>query len=257
MRLSYLTNPINSMCFTLFFFLWTAFCMISCFYALFLPTRYYMYYLRFYMRGIRWGERWVLRLRTKRHGINYIPDPKQQVFLVAMRHQSAWEVFKLHLWFGYPAIVLKQELLKIPLWGWFAKKLDMIPIDRDAKARAVATMIKAARKARDDHRPIVIFPEGTRTQPGARKKLKKGTWYLYHDLKIPVLPVNHNSGEFWRKGLWKKRAGQIDVQFFPLIPPGLEQEEFLQRLEHCFYGAETTMPKTPQEHRIGENSPLV
>lgn len=146
----------------------------------------------------------------------------QHAVIVAAKHQSAYEtILILHL-FDDPATVMKAELLKIPVWGYVARRQGTIPIDREASAGAMRTMMRAAQAARDADRPVVIFVEGTRVPWGERPPIKPGFVGLYRTLKLPVVPVALDSGRIWPKGL-VKHAGTITVRFGEAIPPGLDR----------------------------------
>jgi 1-acyl-sn-glycerol-3-phosphate acyltransferase len=150
--------------------------------------------------------------------------------IVASKHQSEWETFKLHLILDDPAIVLKRELLNIPLIGWYMSRSGSIPIDRSKRAKAISEMTQAARQAAADGRPIVIFPEGTRAAPGEARPYKSGIAALYKDLNLPIVPMALNSGLFWPKSSFFKKKGTITVEFLPAIPPGLSREAMMRCL---------------------------
>jgi 1-acyl-sn-glycerol-3-phosphate acyltransferase len=150
--------------------------------------------------------------------------------IVAARHQSAWETLALPTVLDDPAIVLKRELLWIPIFGWYVARNDMVPIDRSGGGAALRRMIRAARRAVAQNRPILVFPEGTRTRPGARRDYHPGIYALYRDLGLPVVPVALNSGVFWPRRSFAKRPGTITVEFLPAIAPGLTREEFMAEL---------------------------
>ena len=149
--------------------------------------------------------------------------------LIASKHFSMWETIAYLAIFPRPAIVMKQSLLRIPFYGWYCLKMGMIAIDRSAGARAIRSMAAAAKRALSEDRPIVIFPEGTRKQPGDPPDYKPGIAALYGQLEVPCVPVAHNSGLFWTGFL--KRPGTIIVQLLEPIPPGLRRQEFMATLE--------------------------
>jgi len=109
--------------------------------------------------------------------------------LVASKHQSLWETFALLILFDDPAMVLKKELTYIPLFGWFCLKLKMVTVDRSAGSSALRRLIQQAKTARDAHRQVIIFPEGTRKAPDAEPDYKSGVAALYKSLEITCLPV--------------------------------------------------------------------
>jgi 1-acyl-sn-glycerol-3-phosphate acyltransferase len=158
-------------------------------------------------------------------------------FLVASKHQSAWETFALIPIFRDPALLMKRELFWIPFHGWFSYKFQMIPVDRDKGPAALRRMLSEARKRIDDGREIIIFPEGTRRAPGAPPDYKTGIVLLYDALGVPCLPVALNSGLFWPRRSVLRRPGTIVVEILPAIPPGLPKAEFLRRLETVVEGS--------------------
>jgi 1-acyl-sn-glycerol-3-phosphate acyltransferase len=149
--------------------------------------------------------------------------------LVASKHMSMWDTLALWLALPGPAIVLKRELLRIPFYGWFLWKGAAIAIDRSAGARALRKMNDEAQAALKAGRPILIFPEGTRKQPGAAPDYKPGVAGLYALLGVPCVPVALNSGVYW-KG-FAKYPGTIVLEFLEPIPPGLKRAEFMRVLE--------------------------
>lgn len=152
--------------------------------------------------------------------------------IYASKHQSAWDTLIFLVLLKHPAYVLKRELLRIPLWGWYLWRMRMIAIDRSAGASAMKTMMKQAKEALADNRPIVIYPEGTRTRPGATPHYHPGTTALYSFLKVPVVPVALNSGYYWGKDAFLKRPGKIIIEFLPAIAPGMDKEQFTTTLQN-------------------------
>lgn len=150
--------------------------------------------------------------------------------LVAAKHYSMWETVALLALLPGPAIVLKQSLLRVPLYGWYCRKMRMIAIDRKAGAKAIRLMHGQAERALAEGRPIVIFPEGTRRKPGAPPHYKPGVAGLYAQLHVPCVPVAHNSGLFWAGGFFRK-PGTVILEFLPPIPPGLSRRDFMILLE--------------------------
>jgi 1-acyl-sn-glycerol-3-phosphate acyltransferase len=151
--------------------------------------------------------------------------------LVAAKHQSAWETFALLWLFADPTFIMKRELQWIPLFGWFALKGRMIPVDRGAGSAGLIEMTGRARKELAKGRQIVIFPEGTRRPAGAEPRYKYGITRLYLGANVPVLPIALNSGLFWRRRSMLRVPGTIVVQVLDPIPPGLDEEAFMARLQ--------------------------
>jgi 1-acyl-sn-glycerol-3-phosphate acyltransferase len=151
--------------------------------------------------------------------------------LVASKHQSAWDTIALVTLFPDPAMVLKAELLKIPLYGWFCRKFEMIPVERSAGAAALRRMLKAAKTAAAAGRQIVIFPEGTRRAPGAEPDYKPGIVPLYETLGLACVPIALNSGLYWPRRAFRRYPGTIIVEVLEPIPPGLPRSAFRELLE--------------------------
>ena len=157
--------------------------------------------------------------------------------LVVAKHQSAWDTFGLIALFRDPAIVLKDELKWIPFYGWFCVKFEHILVRRDKASAALKSMIRDAKQRISIGREVVIFPEGTRTGPGAPPDYKPGYVALYEALGVITVPLALNSGLFWpRRSFWRY-PGTIVVEFLPALPPGLTRGEFRSRIETAIEAA--------------------
>jgi 1-acyl-sn-glycerol-3-phosphate acyltransferase len=130
-----------------------------------------------------------------------------------------------------PAVVLKQELMWIPFWGWYAAKARMIPVNRAGRGKAMHSLLTAARDRAERGRAIAIFPQGTRTPVGTWRPYRSGVIALYDDLDLPVVPMALNSGVFWPRRRFVKTPGTITVRFLPPIAPGLGHQAFRRRLQ--------------------------
>jgi 1-acyl-sn-glycerol-3-phosphate acyltransferase len=153
--------------------------------------------------------------------------------IVAAKHQAAWDTFALIPLLRDPALVMKAELLSIPLYGIFCRKFELIPVQREAGPAALRQMAREARSRAAQGREILIFPEGTRKIPGSPPDYKPGIAFLYQDLKIPVCPLALNSGAFWPRHSFLRYPGTIVAEFLDPIPPELSRQEFMQRLEQA------------------------
>jgi 1-acyl-sn-glycerol-3-phosphate acyltransferase len=151
--------------------------------------------------------------------------------LIVANHQSTWETIAALVLFPDVAIVAKQELLRIPVMGWFLKKSPMIIIDRSDGVTALRSMVALSRTAVLEGRSILIFPQGTRTAVGTPVKFRRGVELLYRALGLPVLPVSLNSGYFWKLGGQSKVPGTIIVAILPVIAPGMSAQAFIARAE--------------------------
>ncbi len=136
--------------------------------------------------------------------------PKDGGFIVACQHQSAWETMIMHLVFNRPVYAYKKELLKIPFYGWFLKRMSGIAIDRKGGAKALKSLIKDSEKYLNNNRQIIIFPQGTRVPVGASDAdypYQAGITAIYSKLKCKIVPAALNSGYFWNKNKFLKKKG--------------------------------------------------
>lgn len=172
----------------------------------------------------------ICGIRYEVRGAEYIST---QPVIYASKHQSAWDTIIFLILLRHPAYVLKRELLRIPLWGWYLWRMKMIAIDRSAGGQGLKDMLRQAKARIADNRSIVIFPEGTRMKVGAPAQYHPGVLAMYNQLKLPTVPVALNSGCFWGKNAFTKRPGTIIIEFLPPIPPGLPKEEFMPRLQNA------------------------
>ncbi len=172
-----------------------------------------------------WCVRWIL-------GIRVVVDGKfpTGACIIAMKHESMLEAIEILRLIERPATVFKAELIRIPVWGWVARRHGVIPISREAGSAALRMMLKAAREAAAADRPIVIFPEGTRVTPGDCPDLRSGIAGLYKTLGLPVYPVALSTGRLWPKGTILRRAGVVTMRVGQPIPPGLSREEIETRI---------------------------
>jgi 1-acyl-sn-glycerol-3-phosphate acyltransferase len=175
-----------------------------------------------------------LELRGRQH----IPDGP---LLVAAKHQSAWDTFGLLPIFDYPTFVMKRELFWIPVHGWFSMKFGMIGIDRSGGVKALRKLTKDGKEAIAAGRQIIIFPEGTRREPGAEPDYKPGAAALYTGLGVTCLPVALNSGVVWPRRRFLRYPGTVVVEFLEPIPPGLDRKAFSATLEERIETASTEL----------------
>lgn len=157
--------------------------------------------------------------------------------LIVANHQSQWETIAFLVLVRDVAIVAKEELLAIPVMGWFLRHSPMILIKRESGGTALRHMLAAARSALADGRSVLIFPEGARRSAGSNLAFKRGIELLYVQLGVPVLPVALNSGHFWTTTERFKRKGKITVAFLPTIEPGLLGQDFSRRAQKCLQDA--------------------
>lgn len=219
---------LRSAVFDFAFYLWTALLCLVALPALLMSQRAAAAISQVWAVGSLSLLKLIVGLSYEVRGIENLPEG---VVIVALKHQSAWETIALWVLLKNPAIVLKQSLARIPVFGWYMKKGRAIVVDRDAGPKAVRPMLAAARSAMADGRPIAIFPEGTRTEVGVRRPYQPGVAVLYMQLGLPIVPVALNSGLFWGRRSFLKRPGRIIVEFLPPIKPRLDRRRMLHELE--------------------------
>jgi len=241
-------TALRSLLFNLAFFGWTALVCVVALPMLVLPRGVLVRLARLWARGTVLLLSALLDLRHEVRGDS--PHPEGGA-IYAFKHQSAWDTILLALLLRDPAIVLKKELLAIPLFGWYLAKTGQIAIDRRGGAKALKRMVRAAERCIQAGRPLVIFPEGTRTAPGQHRPYLPGVAALYRQLALPVVPVALNSGLFWPRRSFLKRPGLMTVEFLPAIEPGLSRQAFLDELERRTEGACVRLNAAPEERPRG------
>lgn len=198
------------------------------------PRSWAMSALKLWARLSLWWLESIVGIRLEVRGLEHVPEGP---VLIAAKHQSFFETFALLPFFADPAMVLKRELLLIPLYGWFGVKFGMIPVDRGKGALALKKLVAKAAEAARAGRQILIFPEGTRRTPGAPPAYRPGVAALYLNLGVPCVPVGLNSGLFWPRRKFLRYPGTLVMEFLPPIEPGLPRIEFSRKLESAIEGA--------------------
>ncbi len=159
-----------------------------------------------------------------------------QKFFIAASHQSMFETFYLQTIFNSPVFILKKELLQIPIFGWYLKKIGSISIKRNKVSKDNLSFFEDILGiVKNSDRPLLIFPQGTRVLPDERPSFKKGATRIYHELNISCQPVAINSGYVWPKKGRKRSYKTITVSILAPISSGMEKENFLENLENKIY----------------------
>lgn len=214
-------NIIRSILFDILFYSLNILACLLCIPGLLLSNEKALSWIvRPYVRSIYVLEKYVMGLDFELRGLEHIP--RKGAYIIAAKHQSAYETFKLHLLFDNPAIVLKRELLRIPIWGKFLAKVDPIAIDRSKGKDAMAQILEGAKHVQSQHRPLVIFPQGTRVhinQTPQDKPYKIGVARIAEATGMKIVPLALNSGYFWPKKKFLKKSGKIVFEFLPPIDP--------------------------------------
>ena len=157
-------------------------------------------------------------------------------FFIAASHQSMFETFYLQTIFNAPVFILKRELMLIPIFGWYLKKIGSISIKRHKVTKDNLNFFDdISNTISKTQRPLIIFPQGTRVKPDERPPFRKGAGRIYEELKISCQPVAINSGYVWPKNGPKKSNKEIIVSILPKINPGMDKNEFVKNLEEKIY----------------------
>ncbi len=225
-------NIFRSILFNIFFFAGSFFWSVVLLWALILPEKKCAQVVGDIYGGyIAWIEKHIMGLRLEIRGMENLPAKSS--YIIAAKHQSAFETLKLpHMRnLGYPAIILKKELTRIPLWGWYPARMGEIAIDRGSATEALNSIVKGCKRTIDSGRPVIIFPQGTRVAVSVKKPYKAGIAKVYRDIQVPIVPMALNSGVFWGRNSFFKKSGTVIFEFLPPIPPGLPPLKMMERLE--------------------------
>ena len=225
---------IKSLIFNLFFYSAVIVVLIIAIPTLILPKKFTLLFGKLLANLIILVLRITLNTKVIFHGLENLK--KVDKFFVASAHQSMLETFILQSPLDFPIFILKKELLKIPLFGWYLKKIGSIEIVRETTTKDNLNFFEKIKKVIDeDNRPLLIFPQGTRVKFGERVPFKKGAGRIYDALNIPCIPVALNTGKIWPKNSFVKYSGDIHISFLEPIMPGIDKNEFLNQLETKIY----------------------
>ena len=183
---------------------------------------------KIWTRTILFGLKVITGISHRIEGAENIPEDGA---LLAANHQSMWETVALYAILPRPVVILRKELTRIPIYGWWAKPSGNIVVDRQGGAKALRAMQTSAREKIAEGEQVIVFPEGTRIAPGAVSKYHPGVAGIYGAVDAACTPVAHNSGEFWKFPGITKQPGEITVRFLPPIAPGMKRREFLATLQ--------------------------
>lgn len=177
--------------------------------------------------------RWVLfslRVLTGMHSEVRGTPPKHEV-LIAAKHQSFLDIIMIFNAVPRGKFIMKRELIYAPILGWFALRIGCVPVNRGKRGAAITKMMADVKSGAQRAGQLIIYSQGTRVAPGVKAPYKAGTAALYMQLGQDCVPVATNVGVLWPKRGILRKPGQAVVEFLPIIPPGLPNAEFMQRLE--------------------------
>ena len=227
-------DALRSIIFNLLFYgIWSPLVCIAAAPSLLFHRTYAVKVAAGYQRGATFLAKWILGLTFEVRGAEHRP-PNNTPYIVASKHESAFETLMLYQLFDDPTIILKKELLSLPLFGRFLAKVDVIALDRGNRSDAMKSLFEGAKRMKADNRPIVIYPQGTRVKPETttnEKPYKPGYLKLYAEVGLPILPVALNTGLYWPRNSFWKKSGRAIVEFLPLVPAGLPVDEIGPKIE--------------------------
>ena len=225
---------LRSLLFSLFFYSGIIAVFLIALPALLLPARLTLLFGKFLGHYVIFIVRFFLNTKVEIKGIENIP--KTEKYFVASAHQSMFETFALQAVLNYPVFILKKELLNIPLFGLYLKKIKSIEIIRGTTTKDNLNFFdKVATIVKNEDRPLLIFPQGTRVKANEIVPFKKGVGRIYEALKISCVPIALNSGNVWPKKGIIKYPGKISISLLQPIKPGLNRDEFIKSIENKIY----------------------
>lgn len=189
-----------------------------------------------YAGWVVWTAGWMVNMRCEVRG-----TPPSGECLVASKHQSFLDILMIFHALPLAKFIMKNQLRWAPVLGQYARKMEMVFVDRGKRGAAISKMVREVEVGRREPGQIVIYPQGTRSAPGAKMPYKVGTFILYEQLGQSCIPVATNAGVFWpRRGMYR-RPGVVVVEFLEPIPPGMDRASFLVRLEQQIEEASTRL----------------
>ena len=219
---------VRSLVFILVFYLWSAVLAIGCLWLMVCPRRWTLGVFKLWTLGIIVQLRVICGIKVELRGREHMPNGRA---IVASKHQCMFDVFAQFAWLEDSCFVMRKELMRIPFFNLYAWKAGMVVVDREGGARALRDMLAQARARLKDPRPLVIFPEATRGEPGSTGGYHPGVAGLSRDLELSTCPVATNSGVHWPAHGFLRRPGTIVFEYLPPIPTGLKRAEYMRRLE--------------------------
>jgi 1-acyl-sn-glycerol-3-phosphate acyltransferase len=202
--------------------------------TLILPSKLTLFFGRLSANYIAFILRIILNTKVTFHGLENLK--KVNNFFVASAHQSMIETFVLQIPLDAPIFILKKELLRIPLFGWYLRKIGSIEIVRDTTTKENLDFFdKIKNRIEKQKRPLLIFPQGTRVRFDEQPPFKKGVGRIYNSLNLPCVPVALNTGKVWPKNSFMKYTGDIHISFLEPIMPGKDKNDFIKEIEDKIY----------------------
>jgi 1-acyl-sn-glycerol-3-phosphate acyltransferase len=240
---------LRSMLFTVWVYGLGAVMGLACLPLLAAPRPTAIWAVRTWSRLVIGGLKRIVGANVEVRGLEHLrPGP----CLIAAKHQGMFDIIPPFDYLPDPCLVMKRELMMIPVFGWFCAKLQMIVVNRKAASKALRAMVHDATDALAQGRQIIIFPEGTRKAPGAPPDYKPGIAALYRELNVPCTPIATNSGEVWPAHGFIRYPGTAVFEILPPIQAGLKRATFMALLEDAVEGATARLVAERRPLKEGE-----
>ena len=225
---------IKSLIFNIFLYLGLILIFIFAIPTLIMPDRFTIFFGKLSAQYIVLLLKIVMNTKVIFHGEENLK--KVDRYFVASAHQSMFETFVLQIPLNGPIFILKKELLSIPLFGWYLRKIGSIAIIRETTTKENLNFFdKIKQRIEKNKRPLLIFPQGTRVKLEEQPPFKKGVGRIYDALNLPCIPVALNTGKVWPKNSFMKFSGDIHISFLEPIMPGKDNDEFTKEIENKIY----------------------
>jgi 1-acyl-sn-glycerol-3-phosphate acyltransferase len=225
---------LKSLIFNIFLYLGLITIFILAIPTLILPDKFTLFFGRLSAKYIVFLLKLILSTKVTFHGLENLK--KVNRYFVASAHQSMFETFVLQIPLDAPIFILKKELLKIPLFGQYLKKIGSVEIIRETTTKENLNFFdKIKSRVEEQKRPLLIFPQGTRVKFNEQPPFKKGVGKIYNSLNLPCIPVALNTGKIWPKNSFMKYPGDIHISFLEPIMPGKDKNDFVKELEDKIY----------------------
>ena len=232
---------IRSLAYNILFFSWFIFVLLIGWILLPFPRKALQRMFRYWSKGAVWLMRVVAGIDVRFVGLEKIPNGP---ILIASKHQSIWDTFIMYVILEDPQYILKQELMKIPFWGWYNRRVEHVSVDRHAGAKALRHMVTACVDRVVKGRQVIIFPEGTRTAPGEQLRYHPGVAAVYQQMPdgVAVVPIALNSGKYWGRRKFLVSPGTITLEVLdPVMAGAMPRKVFMAHLERVVEEASTRL----------------
>ena len=228
------------------FYIILFFCLVIAPITFIMPRRFIFKLIKFQSIHLEPNLKYIVNLGIEYRGLENIP--KQKKYLIASKHQSLAEAVFLCGKIESPSVIAKKQLLFIPIVGLCFKKANFIYVNRIKGQTNMEALVTSAKNSMEnDPRPLLIFPEGTRSYIGEKKPYKYGVTALYEGLDVPCLPVAVNAGYFWSRRKFLRYPGKIIIEFLKPINPGLDAQDFSNQLYDTIENASDILLKEAEK----------